>query len=200
VFGGTADAAQTRGIALDHTLSERLFAGIEVTRRDFDRTLLFPTNPPASVVQGFDTAERSQHAYVYWTPLDQLSLSARYEHDRLHSSPFDTFGYTDMNIKRLPIELHHFAPFGLTSTLRASHVLQSGNFSLAAQPGVEYGEDQFWVFDASLGYRLPNRRGMLSLHVDNLFDADFRFQDIDAENPSVMPERMLSFRFTVAFD
>jgi outer membrane receptor protein involved in Fe transport len=200
VFGGTADASMTRGIALDHALSERLFAGIEVTQRDFDRTLLLPSNPPESVVQAFATAERSQHAYVYWTPLDQLSVSAQYQHDRLHSAPFDTFGYADMNLKRLPIELHHFAPFGLTTMVRASHVLQTGNFSLAPQPGVEYGEDQFWVLDASIGYRLRNRRGMLSLHVDNLLDTDFRFQDIDPENPSIMPERMLAFRFTVAFD
>jgi hypothetical protein len=36
--------------------------------------------------------------------------------------------------------------------------------------------------------------------VDNLFDERFRFQDIDPENPSIMPERMAYLRFTVAFD
>jgi hypothetical protein len=41
---------------------------------------------------------------------------------------------------------------------------------------------------------------MLSLHVDNLLDEDFRFQDTDALNPSIPPERMAYFRFTLAFD
>ena len=50
-----------------------------------------------------------------------------------------------------------------------------------------------------LGYRLPKRRGVLSLNVANLFDKDFRYQDIDPENPSVVPERFAYFRFTLAF-
>ena len=62
------------------------------------------------------------------------------------------------------------------------------------------GEDRFWVVDAFVGYRLPNRRGLLSLNADNLLDEDFRFQDIDPTNPSLFPERMISLRFTLAFD
>jgi outer membrane receptor protein involved in Fe transport len=50
-----------------------------------------------------------------------------------------------------------------------------------------------------LGYRLPKRRGLLSLNIENLFDKDFRYQDIDPENPSVVPERFAYFRFTLSF-
>ena len=50
-----------------------------------------------------------------------------------------------------------------------------------------------------LGYRLPKRRGVLSLGVDNLFDKDFRYQDIDPENPGAVPERFAYFRFTLSF-
>jgi outer membrane receptor protein involved in Fe transport len=49
-----------------------------------------------------------------------------------------------------------------------------------------------------VGYRLPKRRGVLSLNVDNLFDRRFRFQDTDPENPTIMPQRMAYFRFTIA--
>jgi hypothetical protein len=62
-----------------------------------------------------------------------------------------------------------------------------------------YGEDQFWVLDAFVGYRLANRRGLLSLNADNLLDESFQFQDIDPTNPSIFPERLISFRFTLAF-
>ena len=56
-----------------------------------------------------------------------------------------------------------------------------------------------WTTDATLGFRLPKRRGVLSLGVDNLFDKDFHYQDIDPENPGVVPERFAYFRFTLSF-
>ena len=62
------------------------------------------------------------------------------------------------------------------------------------------GEDRFWVVDAFVGYRLAKRRGLLSLNADNLLDEDFHFQDIDPTNPSLFPERLISLRFTLAFD
>ncbi|HUQ50651.1 MAG TPA: hypothetical protein VM692_00430, partial [Gammaproteobacteria bacterium] len=62
------------------------------------------------------------------------------------------------------------------------------------------GQDQFWVFDAFVGYRMPNRRGLLSLNADNLLDKGFQFQDTDPTNPSLFPERLISLRFTLAFD
>jgi hypothetical protein len=33
-----------------------------------------------------------------------------------------------------------------------------------------------------------------------LLDESFQFQDIDPTNPSLFPERLVSFRFTLAFD
>jgi outer membrane receptor protein involved in Fe transport len=60
--------------------------------------------------------------------------------------------------------------------------------------------DRFFILDAFVGYRLPHRRGLLSLNADNLLNERFQFQDIDPTNPSLIPERLLSFRFTLAFD
>ena len=62
------------------------------------------------------------------------------------------------------------------------------------------GEDRFSIVDAFISYRLPKRRGLLSLNADNLLDEHFSFQDIDPTNPSLFPERLVSFRFTLAFD
>ena len=71
---------------------------------------------------------------------------------------------------------------------------------LDAHPTLAPGEDRFWVLDAFVGYRLPNRRGLLSLTADNLLDESFQFQDVDPTNPSLFPERLISFRFTLAFE
>ena len=59
-------------------------------------------------------------------------------------------------------------------------------------------DDRFWVVDANLTYRLRGRRGMLNLTMHNLLDEEFNFQDLDPENPRIMPERLVSFGFTLA--
>ena len=55
------------------------------------------------------------------------------------------------------------------------------------------------MVDASVDYRLPNRRGTVELGVKNLFDTDLRFQDTDPENPQVFPGRFALLRFTLTF-
>jgi outer membrane receptor protein involved in Fe transport len=147
-----------------------------------------------------------QHAYLYWMPLEQLSVSARYEHGRYSSEPVQLFGYSHMTSTRLPIEVRYFSRGGWTVGARASHVQQEGEFQMeppaspADDPVLTPGEDRFWVVDAFVGYRLAKRRGLLSLNADNLLDEDFHFQDIDPTNPSLFPERLISLRFTLAFD
>jgi outer membrane receptor protein involved in Fe transport len=56
------------------------------------------------------------------------------------------------------------------------------------------------MLDAWAGFRLPNRRGTVSLAVENLLDERFRFQDTDPLNPSFAPERTGYLRFTLAFE
>jgi outer membrane receptor protein involved in Fe transport len=145
-------------------------------------------------------SEREQHAYLYWTPTERISFSTRYEHGRFSSEPIALFGYSEMTIRRLPLEMRYFARGGLTLGARATYVEQEGLFLAPASPDLAPGEDRFTVLDAFIGYRLPNRRGLLSLNADNVLDERFQFQDIDPTNPSIMPERLVSFRFTLAFD
>jgi outer membrane receptor protein involved in Fe transport len=110
-----------------------------------------------------------------------------------------------MKTEKLPVEIRYFSRGGLTIGARASHIEQTGEFltgfaTPVSPPPLAAGEDRFWVLDAFVGYRLPNRRGLLSLTADNLLDETFQFQDIDPTNPSLFPERLISFRFTLAFE
>ncbi len=68
---------------------------------------------------------------------------------------------------------------------------------------VEDSED-FVVVDAAIGYRLPRRRGILSVEVRNLFDEDFLFQDANIQrpepsNPRFIPDRTIIGRVTLSF-
>ncbi len=150
--------------------------------------------------------ERTQRAYFYWTPHDRLGFSAKLEHGRYASTlPLNgipLFNYSDLTIERLPIELRYFSPSGLMLGFRTSHIRDHGTFVMSTSPPgtLEPGQDRFWLVDAFVGYRLPNRRGLLSLNADNLLDRRFRFQDVDPEDTSLIPERLISFRFTLSFD
>jgi Tfp pilus assembly protein PilF len=203
LLGGTADRATVRGVAIEQELAPQLFVGWEASTRSTERTVETQLGP--SSMQHLELAERVQKGYVYWLPSDRISIAGRYEHGRYASEPVPLFGYSRMTMTRVPVELRYFARSGFTFGGRASYVDQSGEFqtevlqSSDSPPTLQYGEDRFWVLDAFVGYRLANRRGLLSLNADNVLDESFQFQDIDPTNPSLFPERLVSVRFTLAF-
>jgi hypothetical protein len=203
LFGGTGDRARVRGLAVDQELTTRLFAGWQADVRDTERTIGDQSGSGTSFA--VTLTERAHRAYVNWLPFDSLSFAARYETGRYSSGPQPLFGYSTMSIDRLPLEVRYFARQGFTIGARASYVQQEGEFQSGYPPTpfdptpFAYGEDEFWVLDAFIGYRLANRRGLLSLNADNLLDETFQVQDIDPTNPSIFPERLISLRFTLAF-
>jgi Tfp pilus assembly protein PilF len=204
LLGGRGDQTTLRGVAIDHELSPNLFIGWQADTRRTERMGTAPFGGAQSDLL-FTLRERVQQGYLYWMPLDQLSFSARYERGRYRSEPTDFLGYSHLKTARLPLEVRYFWRGGFTTGVRASHVDQQGIFQLPAlspfdPPILSPGEDRFWVVDAFVGYRLPNRRGLVSLNADNLLDERFNFQDIDPSNPSLFPERLISLRFTLAFD
>jgi outer membrane receptor for monomeric catechols len=130
-------------------------------------------------------------------------LTAEYRQERIDNDGEAFLGIVDVRTRRVPLEGRYYHPSGFSTGLRASFVEQRGDFSDAsfgAGGATEFRADEFWVLDASLGYRLQNRRGVVTLHIDNLLDESFNFQDVDPLNPSFAPERMAYLRFTLAFE
>ncbi len=205
LFGGAADRSTVQGLAVDHALSERLFVGWQASRRETTRAVVDPLAPPGLQTQTTTLGERIQRGYLYWAPHDRLGFSATLEHGHYLSPPINgtpLFNYSDLTIDRLPIELRYFSPTGLVLGFRTSHIRDHGTFVIntPTRDVLQPGTDSFWLLDAFVGYRLPNRRGLLSLNADNLLDRRFRFQDVDPEDSSLIPERLISFRFTLSFD
>ena len=89
-------------------------------------------------------------------------------------------------------------PCGFLARLKPTYIDQDGKF-LVPPIHVVADDDQFWIVDASIGYRLPNRWGMLTIEGRNIFDEDFKFQDTDPSNPSIYPERLILAKITVSF-
>lgn len=185
------------GVAIDQKFSEAVFGGVEYTKRDLSVPYLDFNFDPA-VSKSADWNESNSRAYLFWTPLQMLALSAQYQYEYTERDPLFPEGLLELTTHRIPLEIKVFAPFGLSASLRGSYVRQRGDFALISGD-LSSGEDSFWLIDASLSYRLPNRLGFISVGATNLTDEGFKYFDRDLNNASIQPNRMLFARVTLAF-
>ena len=201
--GNGADAWRY-GIGIDQKLSAQLYAGAEFSNRDLEEKGMAP---PVPTIRDFDSEEYLYRVYMYWTPYPKLALGAEYQFERF-KNPLEFSKdeqITQLNTHRFSVEIKFFHPCGFSARLKPTYVDQDGEFVVppAGPPPPFFasipGDDQFWVFDASIGYRLPQRWGLITIEAKNLFDETFRFQDTDPSNPEIYPERLILARFTVAF-
>ncbi len=180
-FNGTESLRY--GIALDHRFGSGLFTGVEVSERE----LWIPTGPDGS----FPLEEDLYRAYLHWAPHDSIAITVQYEMELFEAN--DLF---NTRTQMVPMAFRYFHPSGVTGQIAANFVDQ----------GVRgRGGDEFLLVDAGIGYRLPKRYGIMRLGIRNIFDTDFKYQDIDnrtatvGDIPPFLPERTVLFQFTVAF-
>jgi tetratricopeptide (TPR) repeat protein len=198
--GLDGEQAWRYGLALDHTFSSSLYGGAEFSYRDLDVPV---TSVATGELENADWNEQLARAYLYWAPHPQLALNAEYQYEHFDRSPEfpGVEQISDLKTQRLPLGVSWFSPGGLIGKLRATYVNQRGELGLGASDNeTGEGNDNFWIVDASLGYRLPKRYGIVSLGVLNLFDEEFNFQDTDPAQPLIPPERTVLLRFTLAID
>ena len=90
------------------------------------------------------------------------------------------------------------AATGISAWLTGTYFHQDGEFE--PNPGdFRDGNDDFVIVDTALSYRLPKRYGFVSIGVTNLFDKEFRYQDMNFESPIIQPDRVVLGRVTLAF-
>ena len=76
--------------------------------------------------------------------------------------------------------------------------------STKRRPGKDLSRshERFWTLDASIGYRLPKRYGLVSLDVRNLFDEEFDYQnsfnaEAQQQLPRFQPSRAVFLRINL---
>jgi hypothetical protein len=157
------------GGGLDVNLAKGLNAGAEFSFRKLDEsTWLF--NPPPHTEDSDQTMYRG---YLYWAPYKEWALRGGVEVDLIDS----TQPITDPKRVRtwsVPLGIRYFHPAGLFAGVGATYVQQDVTPRL---PFVPEGTESFEVVDAALGYRLPQRRGLISIEARNLMDKRLKFQD-----------------------
>lgn len=198
-FDDTQGAEAWRyGLGWDQKLSESLYGGLEYSKRDLQRIQVLDFVSGNTELQ--DGGERLVRAYVYWTPVDPIALSAEYQRERFDHGQLYNFNADRIITHRVPLGINYFHPCGLILRGKATFIDQEGVYKrltdFALPP--EEGSDHFWITDASIGYRLPKRYGLVTLEGKNLFNSSFRFQDTDPANAVILPKRTFFLKIALA--
>jgi tetratricopeptide (TPR) repeat protein len=188
------------GVAVDQKFSLNLYGGGEFSKRDLE----VPGVEADGDTRKVDWDEYLVRAYFYWTPHPWLAASVEYqfesfERDRLFGA---LTGIGEVKTHRLPLGINFFHPSGFSVRIKATYLNQEGKFAAPAfDPSNPFmsGDDHFWLFDAAIRYRLPKRFGFITLGGSNLFDKEFKFQELDPATPTIQHGRMIFARLTLGF-
>lgn len=204
-FDSRGKHAWRYGVGADRKFSETVYAGAEISYQDGVRRFV-SVRQPGDVIVERDWEEYFGRAYFCWTPKPWTAISAEYLFERFERDVTGRFAgvteFEELETHRFPLGIKFFHPQGFSAGIKATYVSQEGRFVVASS-GPNYsivpGEDEFWVVDASIGYRLPKRLGHITLEAKNLFDQEFKFQDTDPGNPRIVPDRLILMRATFSF-
>ena len=201
--------ADRYGVGLDVTLiqprpysrqSTGLYAGFEFSKRDLE---VPDIDLPTDTVTLEDQSEDLDRVYLYWTPHPKWAVHTEIRRELFERN--DTLG-SDLPLEvdtiSLPLFVRYYSPGGLFAQVGATFVQQ--DVELAPTSTFEEDSEDFVVVDAAIGYRMPQRRGIVSLEVFNLFDEDFLYQDSNIQksepsNPQYIPDRTVMGRLTLSF-
>ncbi len=191
------------GIGIDQKFAPNVYAGAELSKRDLNDVPIVMITPTRTEVHQVDWEEYLARAYLNWTPHPWLAANLEYLFERFDRDPLGggSTGVVEVETHRLPLGINFFHPSGFSARLKATFVDQEGRFAprVFTLGTSAPGADQFWVVDAAIGYRLPKRRGLITLEARNLFDEKFKFQDTDPANPQIQPSRVIFGRITLEF-
>ncbi len=184
------------GTGVDHKFSTQLATGLEYSERKLD--------VPGRTV---DRSEQMARAYINFTPHERVSLGTEYFYEnidqpgRFISSNNALNGglFDAVQTHRVPVTLGLFHPSGLALKIKPAFIHQAGMFQNQNSVSRAAEVSNFFIVDLNLSYRLPQRHGMLSLGVNNLFDDRINYQNTNNNETILAPSRLLFSRINLAF-
>ena len=196
------------GLGLDVRFNGRLFGGLEALRRDV-RVPLGTLQAP-EFYEILSNQESAYSAYLYWLPNQNWALSGALSHKGFEADKNCVgclFLYpAELKTFSLPLSVQYFDPSGFFGGLSLTYVNQDIQLlDPASSVLAPTKNEEFTVVNANLGYRLPNRQGLVALQINNVFDEKFHYQDDSFKtgdgtaNPLYIPERTIMSQLILKF-
>ncbi len=202
----TGSRSQRKGVGLDTKITKNIYHGIEASERDlkvpaFNSTFLDKSD------------EQLYRMYLYWLLDPNWAVRAEVQYEKFNRKKNEEIGFEPYRTETLsiPLSLNYFSPNGLFASLVGTIVRQNVKRSDSFNPendlisGLKYeGLSSFFLVDITGGYRLPSRRGLISIEARNLFDQDFdyrqpHFYSSEPIRVRYFPDRTVFARLTFNF-
>ncbi len=203
--GGTESLSY--GVGLDHEFGKRLFGGFSLLRRELtipEAFCEFP-NPfsgcisqQVSTVVDRESSDWHGDAYLnlvlgkQWAAsLDYLYESREFDFFKIDNQ---AFFQDELRRQRVQPQLRWFHPNGLFASASGSYFDQEIDEFNTYDP--RFGttrtlNDDFWIVDLAVGYKLPRRYGSIVLEGRNLLNEKFAFFERAVEE-NLVPARMIT--------
>ena len=177
------------GAAVNQQVSKYLTTGLELSTRQLD----------VPIPDSDSWKDKRGKGYIFWTPLKQLAFSVSGEYEGLDRDKDNLTRITTLKTWRVPLKLSYYNSLGMLFRASATYIDQTGKFNSISTPR---GSDSFWIFDTNLGYRLPNRHGLITFGIQNLFNTKFQLQQATnptrSTTPLYSPERFFIARIILS--
>ncbi len=182
---------ERKGIGLDFRPTNTIYSGIEASIRDLKVPFLDEEN--------FDKQrEQLYRAYLYFSFYPNWSVNGEFQFEKFDRTKKDNLP-NEIQTMRLPVSINYFNPNGFYSKLSGTYINQKVEQT-------ESVNSDFFVVDTTIGYRLPGRRGLVSIVARNLLNNNFRYRNpwffvSDTEQPlaQFVPTRTFFARLTLNF-
>lgn len=195
------------GAGADFALTDDATLGLELAKRTYDE----PTSQQPETTNSARDSRREYLArtYLYWTPHPEWALRGEVDFDRFRSNPkTDTAIPESVTTWSTPLSVRYFSPTGILADLTGTFVSQD----VRNDNNIGDGNNGAFVLDAAIGYRFPERRGLISLQGLNLFDTNLKYQGDgyrefrdafgnpqEISSARFLPERTIFTRMTLNF-
>lgn len=199
-----------RGIGLDARIQNNVYGGLEASDRDLDVPFF---------LDGRHSRDEKQHetlyrAYLYWVPHPHFAIRGEFQYEKFARAAIRRIEFapniiqpTRIETLSAPLSLNYFHPSGILAKITATYVQQDlRRQKIRASDAGGTGIRDFYMLDAVLGYRLPKRRGILSLEGRNLLNEDlfyrngyFEISDKQLYDSRFYPDRAFFLRLTLNF-
>ena len=208
--------ARRIGIGLDYQFSNSVYGGVEASVRNLDVPVL-PVNKFLEVKEHLQAQEEQLiRVYSYWSPHLYWAISAELQFEKFTRDARDKTisdeSPTLLQTLNLPLSIEYFHPSGFFSKFTTTFIEQDLTRKRDEKAGASEREkkltnsgiDTFFLLDSVIGYRFPNRRGILSLEGRNLLNKKFFYRNInflqaEATSPRFIPTRTFFVRLTLNF-
>ncbi|WP_256250912.1 FecR domain-containing protein [Nitrosomonas sp. Nm51] len=198
------------GIGLDVHYQNKVFGGIEASKRRLHAPQRVGSISEVELIQRQN--EKNLRAYLYWLPHKHWTLRSEFNFDRFtRSEHVSEIAPVKIETLNIPVSLEYFHPGGFFSGITGTFVRQDltrhrdiTNSNDRNPKTTNSGIDSFLLLDATIGYRLPKRRGLLSLEIRNLLDKEFFYRNNNfglsqIVDPRYLPDRTFFARATLNF-